>query len=628
MKWILRPIQTVLVAGLVLLVGPLAPWAGAQGKKTFVAYSMPVAQTRVEDAMRKGEDFRRTQPDLFYLGGITKPWAVVLDTQTGDWILVGERDPKAAVLTLDDWVVALRTRFIHVQQDPGVTIDPIPSTACLQAGRQGACADATQQAVRFFGGIEDTHFGQVCFAADWLLKRISLGLEKGPGQPLRTAYDLAVAQRRREGGTPSRVASRFWFYPIVSRVNVLGDVVLLEQLQMGVFTEVLYAEVNGTPVADVSTFEHYPTEGFARLFSEHYDAAAEVWEVFETLRGLTRLAALAQGLTQVAAQPPMDFYLTRYLVQPVQTPRAVDVLRVENREVGLQFSGGAQLMALVMRLQGGDVGALRELVLGVRPTAKALRWEFEGEIRAGQLAGIRLPTGLGDPSDIGPLFQHAVFLHQKGRYKAAMEGYDQVLQRNPTVAEAYHGRGDISVLRGHYDQAIADYTQALRINSRLATAYNNRGVAYANRGHHDQAIADYTQALGINPRLATAYNNRGVAYRLKGHHDQALADYTQALGITPTFAKAHVNRAEVYLDKGQYDYAIADLTQALEFHPGLAVAYTNRGIAYRRKGHYDQALADLNKALAIDARVAQDYLAERRSKMFVTDIFTSFHRRP
>src|SRR3972149_11448879 len=94
--------------------------ASAQETKTFIAYSMKVAQARVEEAMRNGEDFRKKQPDLYYLGGITKPWAVVLDTETNDWILVGERDPKSSILTLDDWVGSLRGRFIHPDKDTRV----------------------------------------------------------------------------------------------------------------------------------------------------------------------------------------------------------------------------------------------------------------------------------------------------------------------------------------------------------------------------------------------------------------------------------------------------------------------------------------------------------------------------
>jgi hypothetical protein len=78
-KWI------SVLATLLWFVGSTIQFTLAQEKKTFVAYSMKVAQARVEEAVRKGEDFRKKQPDLFYLGGITKPWAVVLDAKTGDF---------------------------------------------------------------------------------------------------------------------------------------------------------------------------------------------------------------------------------------------------------------------------------------------------------------------------------------------------------------------------------------------------------------------------------------------------------------------------------------------------------------------------------------------------------------
>jgi hypothetical protein len=195
MKRISVAIPTTLVAGTILLFGLTTPLAFALEKKTFVAYSMKVAQARVEEAKRKREDFRTKQPDLFYLGGITKPWAVVMDTKAGDWILVGERDPRSSVLTLDDWAVALRARFIHAENDPRVTIDPIPSETCLKAGTKEGCRDSTRQEVRFFGGIGDTHFGQVCYEADWLMKKVGLGLEKLPVEKLKTLYDLSVDRR-------------------------------------------------------------------------------------------------------------------------------------------------------------------------------------------------------------------------------------------------------------------------------------------------------------------------------------------------------------------------------------------------------------------------------------------------
>ena len=207
----------------------------------------------------------KNSPILYYLGVITKPWAVVLDTENNDWILVGERDPKSSVLTLDDWVVALRARFIYPDKDPGVTIDPRPCKACMKSGKKEGCSNYTKQDVRFFGGIEDTHFGQVCYEADWLMKKIGLSLEKLPVKNLKSYFDLCVEQARNSYSGNTRVYSRFWFYPIVNQVNVIGDVALLENFKMGVFTEVLYAEVNEKPVADVDKFDHYPSECFSKV---------------------------------------------------------------------------------------------------------------------------------------------------------------------------------------------------------------------------------------------------------------------------------------------------------------------------------------------------------------------------
>ncbi|MGH9427854.1 MAG: tetratricopeptide repeat protein, partial [Terriglobia bacterium] len=394
-----------------------------------------------------------------------------------------------------------------------MTIDPV----CPQGNKKEGCRDYTRQEVRFFGGIENTHFGQVCYEADWLMKRIGLALEKLPIEKLKAYYELAQEQHRKAGWGRTTVASQFWFYPIVNRVNVLGDVVLLEKFQMGVFTEVLYAEVDGKPVADVERFEHYPSEGFSRSLTENYDAAAEAQEVLETLRGLTRLAALAKGLTQAEQKPDVDFYLKGYPMEKAETPKEKEVLRVGNKEVGLEISGGVNLMALAMRLKGGDVSALRKLVVETRLSEKALSWGFETEMENGRLKRVDLPSGMTDPSEIAPLAVQAAFLHTKKRYDAAIEAFGKVLQLSPTFAEAYNDRG-LAYAEGkqRYELAFADYEKAISLNPNLAPAYINRGLAFYNKREYDRAITDYDKAIAINPNIVEAYINRGAAYSEQG----------------------------------------------------------------------------------------------------------------
>jgi hypothetical protein len=59
MKWISANMRAVVLIALVLFAESTRQPGFAQEKKTFVAYSMKVAQARVEEAVRKGEDFRK-----------------------------------------------------------------------------------------------------------------------------------------------------------------------------------------------------------------------------------------------------------------------------------------------------------------------------------------------------------------------------------------------------------------------------------------------------------------------------------------------------------------------------------------------------------------------------------------
>ena len=604
----LRRVGASLVGGLWLALGATTPAALGQETKTVVAYSMKVAQAQVREVERQGRDFRRERADVFHLGGITTPWAVVVDPAAGDWIVVGEHDPKASALTLDDWVVALRARFVHVEADPGVTIDRRPSERCLKAGLATACLDASRQDVRFFGGVENTRFGHVCLEADRLMKRIGLALEPAPVKELKTYYHLALAELRKAGGRRREVASRFWFYPTVDRVNVLEDVVLLEQFRMGIFTEVLQVAVDGKPVSATHGLTDAPSDAFARSFNEQYDAIAAARPILDTLRGVTRLAALAKGLAQSDLRIPVDYYLQRYPVQPLATPTEHDVLTVQSPKPGIQLSGGVAVAALVSRLKGGDASGFKRLVLAARPSEIALRWSVPIAVRAGWPESVTLPVTAGDATEIATLFSRALFLQQTKHYDAAIETYGKVLARAPNlVVSAYVHRGQAYAQKGRYDLAIADYDREISLNPRLAAAYTSRGAAWGMSGDQDHAIADHDRAIVLNPGFAVAYNNRGVARNLTQDYEGAIRDFDQALSLDPGLAEAYLNRGMASVGKdpespSAWRRALEDFDRTLDRDPLNASAYYWRGLA--RVDEYEQAIADLQLAATLDPGLA------------------------
>jgi tetratricopeptide (TPR) repeat protein len=567
---------------------------GLAEEKTFVAYSMRVAQQRVKAATRSGKDFRKNEPDLYYLSGITKPWAVVFDVNSGDWILVGERDPKCSILTLEDWVVALRTRFIHPQEDPGVTIEPRPCDMCLKNGEGISCSHSTKQDVYFFGGIENTHFGQVCYDADWLAKKISLGLENVPVQKLKTHHDLYVEYLRNSRAGHSRIISRSWFYPIVNRVNVLDNVVLLEKFQMGLFTEVLYAEIDGKPVADMDKFVDYPSETFSQLFSENYDEIAQAREPLETLRGLTRLAALAKGLTQLHSRLSLDSFVTDYPLKKSTTPQEVDVLKVEHREY--THSGGVRLAALAMRLNSGDVGALRSLLRRGRPTPNALSWGFKVEIEDGQLVGISLPAGGADPSQRAWLFSHGVFLANKKRYDAAIECFDKLLRTDPNDLDAYCYRGVVFLEHRMPERALEDFKKALQIDPTHIHALCLKGDALSMLDQHEQAILVFEEALEKNPYGAILWADKGAALKEKHDYEEAIDCYERAIDLDAMKPIFWRGKGVVLATLKRYAEALACFDQALTLQRSDGWAWYHKGEMLQRIGRFREAIDCFEKA--------------------------------
>ena len=81
----------------------------------FIAFSLNQARDQIlGGAERTG--------DLFELGGITQLAGFVVDDSTGDLIIVGKVFREDEPLTLDDLVIALRSRIV-LDQWPLVSID-------------------------------------------------------------------------------------------------------------------------------------------------------------------------------------------------------------------------------------------------------------------------------------------------------------------------------------------------------------------------------------------------------------------------------------------------------------------------------------------------------------------------
>ncbi|MEM1253956.1 MAG: tetratricopeptide repeat protein [Cyanobacteria bacterium P01_H01_bin.21] len=228
-------------------------------------------------------------------------------------------------------------------------------------------------------------------------------------------------------------------------------------------------------------------------------------------------------------------------------------------------------------------------------------------------------------------------------YEGAISLFNQILQDQPELAEAYYQRGLAHFKLGDFQAAIADYTSTLHIESDDAKVHFARGLAYFSAHQPDRAISDAKQAILLKPDYAAAYNLIGRVRQQQGAPQKALASYKKAVElyldqrditncrrclaqiralqvqpvrpappIRPLIDPHEFLRQAVQKAK-QKDYrgAIEDLNWAIEIDPLDAWAYASRGQVKANFGNLRGAIKDCQQAAALFTQQANPEMAKQ-----------------
>jgi tetratricopeptide (TPR) repeat protein len=173
------------------------------------------------------------------------------------------------------------------------------------------------------------------------------------------------------------------------------------------------------------------------------------------------------------------------------------------------------------------------------------------------------------------------YLHV-GKPEDAIRDFDLAIARDPTLFQAFYGRGYAYGSKGDFERAVADY-KALQLNPEYAPAYLNRGGILFTRGQLDTAFSDFSNLIRYDPKSIEGYGNRAVIFAMKGNSDKALADFAAAIRINPDYIKAYENRARLYMMNRDWEKAIKDYDEILRLEPDNTTIRQNRAEARSKK---------------------------------------------
>lgn len=396
-----------------------------EGPRRWKAVSLRVLQEQVKTCLRNDGS---CPDELLQFFGITRITGYILDEERHDVILIGEVDTTLPPLHIEDWVVALRnvshlyaTRSgrTTVYAHPACSIDPYPQTVqrlqrVMLQSRGSDQAEAAldewhnicrfPQNVNIWGIPFDSHMARVMVTADYDMKRVVDGSLRTGVNGFDSLMDMAITAARRdlEAGRPLSIPlplhNRFWF--------TAGETSFLEE-RGAVFLKTVQVQLKTKPqvvyrgeVKDGGS-RNPLAETFADSFSAHYEAIAREQPIYQELEAQYRWVALAKILKKRVGGEEIgvlfEFFLNQYPLPRVPVERTLaGVSRIEELRHRQPMPGGYREVQLWLPSCGGvsidvPVGEgnfvrdssllrLKGRILGARPSAQAVTWEFSGPL--------------------------------------------------------------------------------------------------------------------------------------------------------------------------------------------------------------------------------------------------------
>jgi hypothetical protein len=287
---------------------------GLQGKTAMRKVSL----RRLDEAIRQCVESGKTLPEeITFLAGLQKIEYVFVYPEQNDIVLAGPAEgwkisakgtvvgatTGRPVMLLDDLVVALRAARSPNPSTLNCSIDPTPeglqrlgehARSLRSIGNPQTTAMGIEEKLGpqkiTVGGLPDTsHFARVMVAADYRMKRVSMGLERAPVANLPSFIDMTKAS----GQGMRNMLPRWWLAPNYDPM-LRDEEGLSWQLRGGsvkTMAETDFIAANGakeqTGRADAVS------QRWADVFTARYDELSLADPVFGQLRNCMDLAVVA-----------------------------------------------------------------------------------------------------------------------------------------------------------------------------------------------------------------------------------------------------------------------------------------------------------------------------------------------
>jgi protein O-mannosyl-transferase len=228
-------------------------------------------------------------------------------------------------------------------------------------------------------------------------------------------------------------------------------------------------------------------------------------------------------------------------------------------------------------------------------------------------------------------------------YSSEVIFWSDVIDKAPTKARAFNGRGVAYMREGKEDLAARDFKRALQLRPGYQTALFNLGkfamakqdyvkaleyfdaaaraehieippahvamtigIVYLKQQKSGAAETFFDRALEVDPDLYFAHYYKALINAQQKDYQRAIDRMNSVLSHIRNFEYVNL-RGIYYFNAQQYENALTDFYDALAMNPDDSAIYCNISDVYLKRNEYEKAFDFINTAIRIDPDLAEAY---------------------
>lgn len=203
-----------------------------------------------------------------------------------------------------------------------------------------------------------------------------------------------------------------------------------------------------------------------------------------------------------------------------------------------------------------------------------------------------------------------VFLHSDQGGGEAMTSFDRAIAANPSYAQAYYKKGQLSVRSRNFNAARESLNKAVELDPSYAPAYRELADMYYYAGQYDLALSTFQKYIGLAEKSPATDAQYASFLYLTKKYPEALTEVNKVLATDPK--NLTMNRLKPYLlyETGDFAGAATAMDTYMKVVPADKIIQEDQAYQYKimsKTGKGSEAIAGINSLIKKDPSKACDF---------------------